>query len=46
MTTDLRRQADWLASAGYLTAVPDLFFRASKLACLRRIFRDMIALME
>jgi carboxymethylenebutenolidase len=43
MTTDLRRQADWLASAGYLTVAPDLFFRASKLVCLRRIFRDLTA---
>jgi carboxymethylenebutenolidase len=43
MTADLRRQADWLASAGYLAVAPDLFFRASKLACLRRIFRDMMA---
>ena len=42
MTTDLRRQAEWLASAGFLAVAPDLFFRGNKLVCLRTIFRDAL----
>lgn len=43
MTADLRRQADWLAAAGFLSVAPDLFFRGNKLVCLRTIFRDALA---
>ncbi len=43
MTTDLRNQADWLASEGYLAVAPNLFFRGNKVMCLRRIFRDALA---
>jgi len=41
MGQDVRNQADWLASEGYLAAAPDLFSRGSTLTCLRAAFRDM-----
>jgi carboxymethylenebutenolidase len=43
MTRDLRNQADWLSSEGYVAVAPDLFFRGSKAMCLRTIFRDALA---
>ncbi len=42
MSRDLKNQADWLASNGYLTVAPDLFYWGKKLTCLRTIFHDAI----
>ncbi len=41
MTHDLRNQADWLASEGYLAAAPDLFDGGSLLSCLRSVMREV-----
>lgn len=41
MSHDLRNQADWLASHGYLAIAPDLYYWGSRLGCLRTIMRDI-----
>jgi len=43
MSSDLRRQADWLASEGYLAAAPDLYRGGNKLLCIRTVMKDALA---
>jgi carboxymethylenebutenolidase len=40
MTSDLRRQADWLADAGYLAVAPDLFRGDRRPTCMIRMMRE------
>lgn len=43
MGDDMREQADWLAAAGYLTTVPDLYAGRSPVRCIRGAFAQLTA---
>ncbi len=43
MTDDARRQADWLASEGFVALTPNLFHHGSKPRCLWSTFKDLRA---
>ena len=41
MTDDMREQADWLAAAGYLAVVPDLYAGKAAVRCVKTMFAQL-----
>lgn len=43
VTDDMREQADWLAAAGYLAVVPDLYAGKAAVRCVKSVFAQLTA---
>ncbi len=43
MTDDIKEQADWLAAAGYVALVPDLYNGRSMVRCIKNTFGQLMA---
>jgi carboxymethylenebutenolidase len=43
MSSDLRHQADWLASEGFIALAPDLYHFGKRGTCIRSVMRDALA---
>ena len=43
MTDDIKEQADWLAAAGYVALVPDLYNGRSMVRCIKGTFSQLMA---
>jgi len=44
MSRDLRNQADWLASEGYLAVAPDLYYWGRRITCVIAFIREISAM--
>ena len=43
ISDDMRQQADWLATAGYVAVIPDLFSRGGVLRCVKSVISQLHA---
>ena len=44
MSTDIRNQADWLASEGYLAVAPNLYYWGRRITCMISFIREVRAM--